>query len=326
MDKIDRKIIRKLFSDVRVSNNQIARQVGVSKEMVNYRLNRLKKRQVLQGFVTIINNHKIGYITSITYFKLQKVNHDREKEVIFKLSGCDFVKCIATCTGPWDMFVVTASKNMLHFNQNIVEYENIMGENLKKKRSAIILEEYFMPYDYITGSQRKLMARRQTREKVLIDRIDNLILESMSNDPYISLVELSKRIDLTPEATSYRIKSLIKKGVIEGFFPLVDITILGFHWYTVSLHLHNITAVRENELIKYLMSDTNIVVVIKTVGEWDIEFDVHIENSLKFRELLMDIREKFPDIINDLESNLIFNDYKYTHFPKGLSAGFPKNI
>ena len=135
---------------------------------------------------------------------------------------------------------------------------------------------------------------------------------------YVYAVDIAKKINLTPEAISYRIRNLINEKVIVSFFPLINISSLGYHWYTVSLNLHNITKEKEKELLAYLKAHPNIIVVIKTVGEWNIEFDVHIDSSVKFRELLMQIREQFSDIINDVESNLIFNDYKYTHLPNGL--------
>ena len=318
LDMIDKKIIRALFSNKRINQKEISKKARVSKEVVNYRLNNLQKNEILVGNVAIINNLKLGYLCSITYLKLQKINKVREMEIIDFFVNQDYVKAIATCTGHWDIFIVCSSKNIIQYNDVLREFENFCGENLKKKRSAIILEEYFLPYDYIFKENGNIIKKQKVKNKMIIDFIDKKILKKISTNSSMRLVELAKKTKLTPEAVSYRIKKLTENKIITNFFPLINISKLGYHWHTVSLYLHNLNKKRENQLIKYLKDHPNIVVVIKTVGEWNLEFDVHVKTSQEFREILMSIREEFSDIINDFESNLIFADYKYTHFPDGL--------
>ena len=318
LDKLDRKILRALFSNERQSDKEIGKKVRASKEVVNYRIKKLKENGILQGTVTIIDDMKLGFNLHIVYYKLQRINKNRETELIDFFTNHPFVKVIATCTGNWDMFVVFCSKNINHYNRLLINFENAIDQNLKRKRIATILKEFFLPYDYIFDRDNKGDKLRKEKEGSKIDIKDLQILKLLSRNSELSLVDIAKKINLTPEAISYRIRNLINEKVIVSFFPLINISSLGYHWYTVSLNLHNITKEKEKELLAYLKAHPNIIVVIKTVGEWNIEFDVHIDSSVKFRELLMQIREQFSDIINDVESNLIFNDYKYTHLPNGL--------
>ena len=318
IDKLDRKIIRKLFSRKRQSINSIAKGVKASKEVTNYRIKRLQDSGIVQGIVALIDTFSQGYMRSIHYLKLQKITGDRENEIIDFFVKNGFTNAVATCTGTWDLFVVFDSRDIIQYDDFIIDFENFCGENLKKRKSSIIVEEYFMPYDYISQGAEIEVKKGNSRRKIKVDDIDKKIMKYLSVDSSTRLVDLAKKTKITPEAISYRIKKLTEEKIITGFFPLVNISKLGYHWYTVALYLHHVNKEREGYLIKYLKSHPNIVVVIKTVGDWSIEFDIHIESSRKFREILMDIREKFSDIINDYESNLIFNDYKYTHFPDGL--------
>jgi hypothetical protein len=52
----------------------------------------------------------------------------------------------------------------------------------------------------------------------------------------------------------------------------------------------------------------------KTIGPWELELEVEIENGKKCHELLMDIRYSFSNIIADANIIEIFKDYKYEFF------------
>ncbi len=315
LDKIDKKILCAMFSRKRKTQKQIAKQARVSKEVVNYRLRRLSENGVLNGAVVFIDTTKLGYNVNIMYIKLQKIDRERQKQIINQLSQNKFVKVVATCTGPWDMFIVFCSHNTKHQNEIIINFQNICKNNLKRYRHATILQEEFLSLDYLHSTK---FGTTATKENTKLDKKDLEILSILSVDAFTPLVEMAEQVKLTPEAISYRIKKLTKSGVILGILPLVNISLLGYHWYTVSLFLHNLTDKRLNSLIYYLKEHKNIVCVIRTFGQWNLEFDIHVKSSPEFSKILTDIREEYSDIINDFESNLIFYDYKYTHLPNGL--------
>jgi len=317
LDKTDKKILRALFTNKRQSFNQIAKKVRVSKEVVNYRLSRLKQRGILQGQITIIDNNKLGFDMHFMYLKLQRIGKEREKEIINYFVNHDFVKALATCTGNWDMYVVFSSRDLNHYNKILREFENFCSINLKQYKIATFLEEQFFPYNYLSF-EGTILDKKVKIEKFIPDSTDLIILKILSKNPMLSLVEISQTVHLTPEAISYRIRKLINQKVIVNFFPLINVSLLGYHWYTVSLILKNVTEKREKELINYLKQLLQIVCVIRTVGQWHLDIDFHVKTSQEFREILMEIREQFSDIINDFETQLVFNDYKYTHMPKGF--------
>lgn len=321
LDLLDKKILKALFSNKRQSFKKIGEKVRASKETVNYRINRLKNKGILQGTIAIIDNTKLEYNMHIMYLKLQKINQKREQEIIKYFVDHPFVKAIATCTGNWDMFLVFSSRNIFHYNQILREFENFCNNNLKQFKIATLLKEYFLPYNYLHNenhSSQKTTQMISKNKMKSIDVIDFQILNQLSKNSMINVIEIAKIVSLTPEAISYRIKRLIKSQIIVNFCPLINISRLGYHWYTVTLNLKNATLQRETKLVNYLKQIPQITCLIKTVGQWQIEIDVHVKSSHEFRSILMKIREDFSDIINDFESNLIFNDYKYTHMPKGL--------
>lgn len=63
MDKLDlkdKKILYSLDLNARQTDNQIAKEVGLSREAVRYRINKLVKESYIHYFITILNTMKLG--------------------------------------------------------------------------------------------------------------------------------------------------------------------------------------------------------------------------------------------------------------------------
>ena len=61
IDLKDRKILYQLDLNCRQSNTQIGKKVGLSKEVVNYRINRMEKEGIIIRYWTEIDLFKLGY-------------------------------------------------------------------------------------------------------------------------------------------------------------------------------------------------------------------------------------------------------------------------
>ena len=57
----DRKILRELFDNARTPYSIIAKRVGLSKEVVNYRVKKLIERGILIRFNTVIDVNRLGW-------------------------------------------------------------------------------------------------------------------------------------------------------------------------------------------------------------------------------------------------------------------------
>ena len=82
LDLKDRKILYQLDLNCRQSNTQIGRQVGLSKEVVNYRIKRMQDLGVINNFWTAINSLKLGYYAFRIYINFLDVDPDKKNEII----------------------------------------------------------------------------------------------------------------------------------------------------------------------------------------------------------------------------------------------------
>jgi DNA-binding Lrp family transcriptional regulator len=73
IDEVDRKILRELTKDCRMSYRKIAKRANVAVGTVLARIRRLEEEDVIKGYAAIVDHEKVGYqltgIAEITVLK-----------------------------------------------------------------------------------------------------------------------------------------------------------------------------------------------------------------------------------------------------------------
>ena len=68
LDIKDKKILYELDMDARQSISSIAKRVGLSKEVVNYRIRRMEKEGLIDGYYAIIEYSKLESVIPLKPF------------------------------------------------------------------------------------------------------------------------------------------------------------------------------------------------------------------------------------------------------------------
>src|SRR5215211_2018670 len=72
INEIDRKILNIMQTDARISNVEIARQVGLAPSAVLERVRKLEERGVIRGYVADIDAAQIGFgLTAFVFVRTQ---------------------------------------------------------------------------------------------------------------------------------------------------------------------------------------------------------------------------------------------------------------
>ncbi len=127
-------------------------------------------------------------------------------------------------------------------------------------------------------------------------------------------MELGRELSLTPKTVAERIRKLRKQEIILGFRPSVLARNMGYISSLFLIKYHNIS-LGGDEFATYLKNHPNIVRAVKTIGEWDIEIQVEVENVSELRNVEMEIREKFSSLIKEIANVPLYRTYKKTFFP-----------
>lgn len=97
LDESDRKIVRLLIENARVSYSDLGDKIGLSRVAVKARIQALERRGIIEEYTTVINPQKISGAVSC-YFEIETTPGSLS-EVIDILNGDDTVTQIYRVTG-----------------------------------------------------------------------------------------------------------------------------------------------------------------------------------------------------------------------------------
>ena len=80
LDSKDHKILYHLFLNSRQSLSSIGKKVGLPKNVVKYRIERLESRGIIKNFNAMIDVFKLGYSVYRLNFIFQYASPEKEKD------------------------------------------------------------------------------------------------------------------------------------------------------------------------------------------------------------------------------------------------------
>ncbi len=313
LDRIDQRILFELDKDCRISDSQIAKIVGRSRESVGYRIKRLQEKGVLQGFITSINPSRYGYMFFKLYFQLANVPKERERffEYMKKLPGLYW---IGVNDGVWDAHATLYAKDVKEFydikNRIYSEFKDLI---IKRDTGVLVnVRQYKKKYLLENGENigaygSSAMFSDDVVENE-IDDLDKKILNILLNDGRIPLVELTKKTGSSVDIVRGRMKKLEEKGNIIQFRTAVDHTKLGFVFFKAFLYFNNLSKTDEKRLFEYSKEHPSIVYLIRQISSWDVELEMVCKSYEDFTATMNDIRGKFSNSMRNYESVLMKED------------------
>ena len=151
-------------------------------------------------------------------------------------------------------------------------------------------------------------------EKVKLDSKDKKILEQLQKNCRQTIAEIAKATKLPRDVVVYRIKKLEKNKVIRAHHTSLNPHKLGYPLYVyVLFSCYNIKPEEESKFVNYLKSNKQIIYVAKNSGKYDFTIGVCAKDYLQFDNIIRQIRQKFTDVIKDIESLPTVQEYKYDY-------------
>src|SRR3989338_2241317 len=117
------------------------------------------------------------------------------------------------------------------------------------------------------------------------DKKDRLLLYLLDLNGRMSYAQLAKRTLLSKQMVKYRIERLEKRGIITGYYPLIDLSRLGFLSFRVYLKYRSITPERKKKLLAYFQAHKAIWAIVSVAGKWDCALGVGVRTTLEFYAL-----------------------------------------
>jgi DNA-binding Lrp family transcriptional regulator len=122
------------------------------------------------------------------------------------------------------------------------------------------------------------------------------IIDEFKEDSRKSLTEIANKLSISIDTLKRRIQYLRENGIIQRFYPILDVKKMGLREYTI---IARVKAGAENaieDFIKWARADPRFVIVIKAVGWVNLYYAFQVENDQEYREILMEIDKRIGHI------------------------------
>jgi Lrp/AsnC family leucine-responsive transcriptional regulator len=300
MDKIDRKILFELDKNCRVTDTQLSKKVGRSREAVKYRIKQLIEKGILEKFITSINHAKLG----ITYYKifLQLENIPEEKEKMFRfISNHKKIPWHGICSGVWDYIIGVSAKSSIEFDEIKNEIFSKFKHLIIKKEIGVMIETKQYLKKYLTGEIHEVKSFAGDIIDHQIDEVDQKILDVLANNARIPIATLAGKVRCSVKTVMNRMKSLENRGIIIGYRISIDINKLGLEFFKIILYYRSINKEEEKRLLEYIKNLPQSIYYVKMIAPWDAELELIVKNYQELNEIIDNLRKEFHETIRNHE-------------------------
>ncbi len=316
LDAKDKRILEQLDLNSRQSNSRIAKKVGLGKDAVGYRIRNLEKEGVIEGYYTLFNISKLGYVAYKFMLTLQNATSEIEKKITADLKKSPDAGWIASCDGYYNIMAIVWVKSANEFYDYFTDFLRKYSQYIKERDVLVITEIHSCHRAYLFDKHEDetpetFYGNEPTEE---LDSTDHSILKYFANNSRVHLQKIASALELTPEAVAYRLKRLQKSGVIQGFRPIINTTRLGYQYYNVLFRLKHFNNLKK--MFKFFKLHPNIVFFVKYLGDYDIGIDLEVKNAEELRKTISEIKDIFSEDIESYNTVSIYRQDKLSFLPE----------
>lgn len=320
LDKKDQIILYELEENCRRSLNQIAKKVGISKQALHYRIERLVKQGAIVQFITVIDYSKLGYVNHEVWFQLNEISPEEKEQFLLFLKNHQDVRWLVSCGGKFDYAMGIMAENIVAFSnilkRILAEYPNAVQNHF----TTISHSVWTYPRTHMIGENTIKRSRLSLfggePKKMDLDGSEKRILQLISKNARMPTVEIAEKAGITPTTARTKIRKMEQQGVIEGYKAIIQHSAIGFENYEVLITTQNISEEKEKELEAYCRLNPYVTFLLSTIGRWDLDIAFDAENSEHFQQIMREIRTRFGSVIRDYEYVPILHIHKFDYAPQ----------
>ncbi|MDA3836509.1 MAG: winged helix-turn-helix transcriptional regulator [Nanoarchaeota archaeon] len=313
----DKKILAILDKNSRLPTTQIAKKIGISREAITYRINRLEKLGIIKKFITQIDATKLGFGVFKLYVRFQNTDKEKKEEIFNWLKENEFVYWFAESRGKWDCNITIFAKNVYHFNEIYSNFINLFGPNIEEQEFNITTEVGILEKNWKIENQKRKIKKtyHQGIQKISLEKIEVDILKILANNARTKTTEISRLIKSSERIIRYKIKNLEKKEIILGYSISVDYDKAKKEFFKSTIKLNQLSEKLKNKIRKYCQGKNNIIYYVFCLGSWQLELEFITDNNKEYYDEMERIKEAIPEI-KTYETLIFSKEYKFDWLPK----------
>lgn len=258
IDKTDRHILTLLQTNARLTNVELAQEIGLSPAACLWRVRALEKAGVIVKYGALLDENAVDLAVTVHIqvrldlqvakrfdrFESQIVRRPEVLECYLMTGVADYLlRVVASDVAAFEAFL----KESLSRMEGVVSTHSSFGLRVVKRSTALPLTRNGSAAGRggresstrLDGTRRVDRASA-VRSTVQLDEIDRQILIHLQESARMSNVELASRVGLSPAPCLRRVRVLERSGVIRQYVALLDARLVDLPtavWIQVRLDL-----------------------------------------------------------------------------------------
>jgi DNA-binding Lrp family transcriptional regulator len=287
--------------NARASVEEVAAALGFSSRTVRYAFERLKQLLDLRPCCWT-NPYLMGETPYRIFFTLNAAHSGRRASFLEFLVTIPEIHWVGTLIGQYQVGLHLRASSFEQLRRILDKIDRAFGDMIVQKEYAIISELTFLSTSPIRHRRIKSprITFRATSEQVKLDKVDHAIIEVLRARPLSSLHEMGRDLKLPSSTVAYRLKNLIDKQVILGFFYSHDERGYGLESYLLLVSVEGLGGKVAEKLRLFASEHPQVLMFTSCVGRWDFEFEVVVSDVRELQLIVNDIHMAAKGTVRDI--------------------------
>jgi Lrp/AsnC family transcriptional regulator, leucine-responsive regulatory protein len=306
MDVKDTKLLAALDDDPRMSEKKLAKRIGVSQQVVSYRLKSLQRLQLRCG--AIINHSLLGYHRYHLLLRAERLLKDAD--IVAALRKKPNVYWLARTGGKWDFSLVLYVKDYAELEAFI---DMLFSQFALQDYDALYIPEHrFFSHGYLGNSRHAFILG--PGEHVSVDALDERILQLIAGNCRTPMLQIAQATKVNYKTVQQRIRRMEEQTLIAGYRLFLNSREIRQQPYLVLLHHKSSGRADEQRILRFAQEHTSVTQASKAFGAYSFLLHMRVSSAEALQSTLIQMRHLFPSL-GDCEIVPIFEDYAINLLP-----------
>ncbi len=322
LGNIDKKILYELSEDGRQPISKIAKKLRISPQLANYHFSTMQKNGVFRKFLTVVDYKKLGYTYHTVFYALSRMTigvSDKIREFLFSNPN---IMSTYRYDGAWDISMGVLVRDASYFREVLDEIRNNFHDVIGDHGMITHVGAHHFGWRYLLSSKEGIRTLKKCpatggryRKIVSIDDNEERILRILSDDARTPTTLIAKKVGISPESVSRKIRHLKDSGIIVGFTIVPNYRLHPYISSRLLLDFRYMSREQLDDFCRYTGQLPSCVRLIHTFGRYDMVVNLMAKDEEDLRNTLFGMRERFGDMIKRQDMLRVYDVDKYQLYP-----------